>query len=488
MAAKSIPTGVPGLDDILGGGLPAGRLYLLQGEPGAGKTTLAMQFLLTGVAAGETCLYIALSETRAEIDEVATSHGWDLSKLEIQEHDGSESMADDLHTLFDPAEIDLRETADALLRSVERISPSRVVFDSLSELRLLARDPLRFRRQVLALKDYFVGRDCTVILLDDEVAQAGDMQLRTVAHGVITLQHDSPEYGADRRHLRIAKMRGRSYRGGFHDYAIARGGIVVRPRLVASEHQGPEVTGQVSSGSAELDALVGGGFDRGTSTLLLGPPGTGKSAIANACVHAAAARGERSLVLLFEENRRTYLRRARSMGYAIDEYLDQGLVTIRQVDPAELSPGELTAIVRDEVENHDARIVAIDSLNGYLVAMPGEHYLIIQLHEMLSYLAQLGVTTFLVVAQAGLIGQMSAPVDVTYLADTVLLTRFFEVDGALRKAVSVLKKRSGAHENTIRELTMSSAGLHVGAPLATLHGVLNGVPQKQRRVTEANDE
>lgn len=476
---EAVPTGITGLDDILCGGLPRGRMYLLQGEPGAGKTTLAMQFLLTGVAAGETCLYIALSETRAELEDVAESHGWNLANLQIHELDASDTLPEEMNTLFDPAEVELRETADALLRSVERLSPTRVVFDSLSELRMLARDPLRFRRQVLALKEYFAGRECTVLLLDDEQAQSGDMQLRTVAHGVITLQHQSPEYGVDRRHLRVAKLRGRAYRGGYHDYIIARGGLVVFPRLVAAEHQGPITNGTASSGSKQLDALVGGGFDRGTSTLLLGPSGTGKSAITAACVQAAAERGERSLVLLFEENRRTYLARSRSMGFGLDEHVEAGLVHVRQVDPAEMSPGELSALVRHEVESQGTRIVVLDSLNGYLVAMPGEHYLVIQLHELLMYLAQLGVTSFLVVAQAGLIGgTMAAPIDVTYLADAVVLTRFFEAEGVMRKAVSMLKKRSGPHEHSIRELRLGADGLDVGEPLTALQGVMTGVPRR----------
>jgi circadian clock protein KaiC len=477
-ATEAVPTGIAGLDDILSGGLPSGRMYLLQGEPGAGKTTLAMQFLLAGVAAGETCLYIALSETRAELEDVAESHGWNLANLQIHELDASDTLPEEMNTLFDPAEVELRETADALLRSVERLSPTRVVFDSLSELRMLARDPLRFRRQVLALKEYFAGRECTVLLLDDEQAQSGDMQLRTVAHGVITLQHQSPEYGVDRRHLRVAKLRGRAYRGGYHDYVIARGGLVVFPRLIAAEHQGPITNGAASSGCKELDALVGGGFDRGTSTLLLGPSGTGKSAITAACVQAAAERGERSLVLLFEENRRTYLARSRSMGFGMDEHVEAGLVHVRQVDPAEMSPGELSALVRHEVESQGTRIVVLDSLNGYLVAMPGERYLVIQLHELLMYLAQLGVTSFLVVAQAGLIGTMAAPVDVTYLADAVVLTRFFEAEGVMRKAVSMLKKRSGPHEHSIRELRLGTDGLSLGEPLTALQGVMTGVPRR----------
>jgi circadian clock protein KaiC len=478
VALEVAGTGIPGLDDILGGGLPRGRLYLIQGEPGAGKTTLALQFLLAGVAAGETCLYIALSETRDELAQVAASHGWDLGKLEIQELTAAEKTSDDeLNTLFDPAEVDLRETTNALLRAVERLEPTRVVFDSLSELRMLAHQPLRYRRQVLALKEYFVGRGCTVLLLDDAQHEKGDLQLRTVAHGVLTLEQQPPEYGTDRRRLRVVKLRGRSYRAGYHDFVIARGGLIVFPRLIASEHHVPYIEERARSGNDGLDQMLCGGFDRGTSTLLLGPAGSGKSAIASRCALAAAERGEHVSVFLFEENRRIYLARARSLGMPIDGELESGRVMLRQVDPAELSPGEFAALVRAEVEQRNCKMLVIDSLNGYLTAMPGERYLVIQMHELLMYLAQQGVTTFLVVAQHGLLGSMDSPVDVTYLADTVLVTRYFEAGGEVRKALSVLKKRSGRHESSIRELSMGEDGLSVGKPLAEFAGVMTGVPR-----------
>ena len=473
-------TGIAGLDGLLGGGLPRGRMYLVQGEPGSGKTTLAMQFLLQGVAHGETVLYIALSETRSEIEAVARSHAWDISSLDIHELSPADqfSQADDQNTLFDPAEVDLQETTTQLLQVVERLSPTRVVFDSLSELRLLAQHPLRYRRQILALKDYFSGRGCTVLLLDDADIDRHDLQLRTLAHGVLSLQHLAPEYGGDRRRLRIVKLRGVSFRGGYHDFLIERGGLVVYPRLVAAEHRGAVARAPMSSGNAHLDRLVGGGFDRGTSTLLLGPAGSGKSAITSQCVAAAAERGERPAVFLFEENRDTYFARARALGQPLDRYLEEGKLFVRQIDPAELSPGEFAWIVRGLVENEGSRVVVVDSLNGYLSAMPEERFLVIQMHELLTYLANKDVATFLVVAQHGLTGTaMQSPVDITYLADTVVLTRYFEAAGTVRRAVSVVKKRSGDHERTIRELTMGPDGVVVGDPLADFHGVLTGVPR-----------
>ncbi len=470
-------TGVPGLDDILGGGFPRGHLYLLMGEPGAGKTTLALRFLLAGAAAGDTCLYIALSETRREIEQVAASHGWSTEGLEIQELTTAEKAPEDANTLFDPSDVDLQETTNALLEAVERLRPSRVVFDSLSELRVLAQNPQRYRRQILGLRDYFAGRNCTVVLIDDERGDDSDLQLRTVAHGVVALEQLTPEYGVERRRLRVVKLRGVRYRGGYHDFVIARGGLQVFPRLVAAEHHVDFPHEQASSGNAELDQLVGGGFDRGTSTLLLGPAGSGKSVIASACALAAAERGERSTLFLFEENRRTFLTRSRALGMAFDRHLEEETITLRQIDPAELSPGEFAGLVRRAVELEGSRVIVIDSLNGYLTAMPGERYLVIQMHELLTYLAQRGVCTFLVVAQHGLLEVSRSPVDVTYLADTVLLTRYFELRGELRKAVSVLKKRSGAHETSIRELRLDASGLCVGTPLGEFHGVMTGLPQ-----------
>lgn len=472
-------TGIPGLDDILAGGWPRGRLYLVEGPPGVGKTTLAIQFLLAGLAAGETCLYIALSETKLELDVIARSHGWDIAKMHVQELSAAEQSAevDGDSTLFDPSEIDLGETTRSLLAAVDRLAPQRVVLDSLSELRLLAQSPLRYRRMILRLKEYFAGRGCTVFLLDDGKPDRSDLQLQTVAHGVVGLEHVMPEYGTDRRRLRIVKLRGASYRGGYHDFAIERGGLVVFPRLVAAEHHAPFTRETISSGNAELDALVGGGFDRGTSTLFLGPAGSGKSAITSTIAEAAALRGEQPVIFEFDESSDVTFMRARSMGIPLDEYVQAGRMVVRQIDPAELSPGQFATLVRDHVERTGARVVIIDSLNGYLTAMPGEKFLVIQMHELLSYLAQRGVCTFMVVAQHGMLGTMVSPIDVTYLADAVVLTRHFEHGGKMLKALSMLKRRTGAHESSIRQLTLSSKGITVGPPLADFHGVMTGVPK-----------
>jgi circadian clock protein KaiC len=474
---EAAATGISGLDDILSGGLPRGHIYLLVGEPGAGKTTLALQFLLAGVRAGETCLYIAASESHREVEQVGASHGWSTSGLVIHELSSAEKAPEDATSLFDAADIDLQESTAALLEVVERLRPNRVVFDSLTELRLLAHNPQRYRRQLLALRDYFSGKSCTVLLVDDERGEASDSQLRAVTHGTIVLELLVPEYGVDRRRLRIAKLRAVKYRGGYHDFVIERGGLTVFPRLVASEHHLAFSAELASSGNPGLDQLVGGGFDRGTSTLLLGPSGSGKSAIASACALAAADRGERVAVYLFDENSRTFLARARSLGTPFDRHLETRALALRQIDPAEVSPGEFAAELRTEVEEHGCRIVVIDSLNGYLTAMPGERYLMAQMHELLTYLAQRGLTTFMVVAQHGVLDADSAPIDLTYLADTVLQTRYFEAAGMLRKAVSVLKRRSGPHETTIRELLLGEGGVAVSAPLRDFHGVMSGLPR-----------
>jgi len=477
-ANEPASTGIQGLDDILCGGLPRGRMYLVQGEPGVGKTTLALQFLLAGIANGETSLYIALSETKSELDDIARSHGWDIAKLRVQELSAAEQSAqvDEQNTLFDPAEVDLHETTRSLLAAVERLRPARVVFDSLSELRLLAQHPLRYRRQILALKEYFAGRGCTVLLLDDGHADRTDLQLQTLAHGVLSLEHLVPEYGGDRRRLRVVKLRGLQYRGGYHDFAIERGGLVVFPRLVAAEHHAAFVRELMSSGNAELDRLVGGGFDRGSSTLLIGPAGSGKSAIASTITLAAAERGERPAVFVFDENRGVYFARACSLGLDLEEHVAADRAFVRQIDPAELSPGQFAAMVCQQVAE-GSRVVVIDSVNGFLTAMPEERFLVVQLHELLTYLAQRGVTTVIVMAQHGIVGAMNAPVDVTYLADTVVLTRYFEADGAVRKALSVLKRRAGPHESTIRQLTLGPNGIAIGEPLREFHGVMTGVPE-----------
>jgi circadian clock protein KaiC len=477
-----LASGIAGIDDILRGGFSPDCLYLVSGTPGTGKTTLAMQFLLEGVRAGEASLYITLSESQKEINHVARSHGWDLSGISICELIPSERnlSADAQLTIFNPSELELGETTEAMIAAVDRHKPKRVVIDSLSELRLVAQSALRYRRQILALKQFFGGRDCTVLLLDDGTAGEGDGQLESIAHGVIALEHVANQYGAERRRLRVTKMRGVHFRGGFHDFTIRKGGLDVFPRLVAAEHQEELQQIDLPSGNKALDALLGGGLPVGTSTLLLGPAGTGKSSIATQFAIAAAKRGQRVVTYIFDENIGTFRIRSRKLGIPVDAHMKNGLLSLRQVDPAELSPGELAAIIRRAVDGTDngqpAKVVIIDSLNGYLNAMPEEKFLTAQLHELLAYLGQKGVVTLLSVTQSGMVGNMTAPVDTTYLADNVILFRFFESLGHVRRAISVVKKRSGRHELTIRELSVDEHGIQIGEPLEQFQGVLSGVP------------
>ena len=478
-----IPTGITGFDDILGGGLTPHRLYLVEGVPGSGKTTLALQLLREGASHGEPVLYVTLSETAEELRSVAASHGWTLDGITIRELVPSEESLrpEDAYTMFHPSEVELGETTRAILSEVERISPARVVFDSLSELRLLAGNPLRYRRQILALKQFFAGRNCTVVLLDDMTSTDHDLQVQSIAHGVILLEQMSPDYGAERRRLRVVKYRGMKFRGGYHDYVIRRGGLVVFPRLVASEHRTAQPMTRLPSGLVALDSLMGGGIERGTSTLFAGAAGTGKSSLAVQFVAAAAARGEASAMFVFDEGVNTLLTRADGLGIRLREHVESGLVQLTQIDPAELSPGELIQAVRDAVA-HGAVTIVIDSLNGYLNAMPGERYLIVQLHELLAYLGQAGVATLLVSAHQGLIGSaMISPIDASYLADSVVLLRYYETAGEVRQAISVVKKRGGAHERTIRDFTMGSGGIRVGEPLRNFRGILTGVPVFERQ-------
>ncbi|HEV3078143.1 MAG TPA: ATPase domain-containing protein [Gemmataceae bacterium] len=489
-ALPFVTTGNADLDDILGGGLQPDRLYLIEGNPGSGKTTLALQFLLEGLRRGEPVLYVTLSETKEELHGVARSHGWSLDGIAICELiPGQDSLLMEAQTrIFHPSEVELGEATRTVLAEVERTKPKRVAFDSLSELRLLAQNPLRYRRQILALKQFFIGRQCTVLLLDDLTSEMTDLQLQSIAHGVVNLEHLAPEYGAERRRLRVVKMRGVKFRGGYHDFIIRRGGLDIFPRLIAAEHRRPFEPGQLHSGVAALDALLGGGLERGTSALLMGPAGSGKSTIAIQYLVAAAERGERSALFMFDETTHTLLSRSIGLGLDLPGHIKAGRIHVQQVDPAEMSPGEFAHTVRNSVEQDGAKVVVIDSLNGYMQSMPNERFLTIQLHELLTYLGQQGVVTFLVVAQHGLLGSaMQAPVDASYLADSVILLRFFEAAGKLRRAISVVKKRSGAHEDTLREMRMGPKGIAIGKALENFHGVLTGTPSLLQKA-EGSDE
>ena len=471
-------TGIAGLDDILGGGFTRNRMYLIEGVPGSGKTTLGLQFLMAGARAGERTLYVTLSETEDELRTVAATHGWRLDGMAIRELAPSEAELEpeEQSTMLHPPDMELAATTMRVLEDVERIQAVRVVFDSLSELRLLAGNPLRYRRQILALKQYFARRHCTVMLLDDLTATAHDLQMRSIAHGVVALEELQSQYGSQRRRLRVAKYRGMAYRGGYHDYAIRTGGLEVFPRLVAAEHRQAPERGPIGSGVAGLDALLGGGIEEGTSTLILGSAGTGKSTIAAQFVHAAARQGRRAAMFLFDESPQTLLARCRQLNVDLETCVAEGTVRLQQVDPAEMTPGELVHVIRREVEAQ-ARIVVIDSLNGYLNAMPEERFLTVQLHELLMYLGQRNVASILIGAYQGIVGaQLQVPVDASYLADTVILLRYFEEKGAVRQAVSVMKKRSGPHERTIRAFQWGRDGIVVGEPLQHLRGVLTGIP------------
>lgn len=483
-------TGIEGLDYILLGGFPRNHVYLLQGDPGVGKTTLGLQFLLEGIRHGEKALYITLSETREELEAVARSHHWDLTGVEVYEHlIGEQSLTEDDTTVFYPAEVELGQTVKLLLEAVERVQPSRVVLDSLSEIRLLAQTTLRYRKQILALKQFFAARSMTVLMLDDRTAEFNDLQLQSVPHGVVELERYTPVYGSARRRLQLVKVRGLNFRDGYHDFNIRTGGIVVYPRLVAAdEHHGNSQGRTIASGVDALDEMLGGGLDSGTSTLIMGPAGCGKSALATQYAVGAAARGEKAAMFLFEESVASLYNRSHSLGMPLRKYVDEGLITIRQVDPAQLQPGEFAHLVRSTVEA-GVSVLVIDSLNGYLNAVPEEKFLLLHLHELLSYLGQNGIATILVFAQHGLLGTaMHAPVDVSYLADCVVLLRYFEARGKIRKAVSIVKKRGGLHDTALRDFTMGSKGLAIGQPLENFRGVLTGVPTFENIVREIRDE
>jgi circadian clock protein KaiC len=476
---KKARTGVPGLDDVLSGGLAPGHVFLLEGEPGTGKTTIALRFLLEGAEDGEKCLYITLSETEQELRDGAASHGWTIGeRIEVFELAPAESQldADQQQTLLYSSDLELGEATTRIFEAFERAKPSRVVLDSLSEIRLLAQSSLRYRRQMLALKHYFARHGATVLLLDDRTSESNDKTPHSIVHGVIQLQEMAPDYGAERRRLRVTKYRGQAFRGGYHDFAIKPGGVFVFPRLVAAEHRAGFVRSLLVSGIAELDALLGGGIERGSSSLILGPAGTGKSTFALQFVSAACGRGEKAAIFVFDEELGLLFDRARVLGFDLEALRESGALHIEQLDAAELSPGEFAYRVRSQVDSAGTGTVVIDSLNGYQAAMPEENSLILHMHELIQYMNRRGVNTFLTVAQHGLVGDMKAPIDVTYLADTVILLRYFEALGKVRRAVSVIKKRTGRHEDTIREYRISDKGLGFGGPLDEFQGVLRGVP------------
>jgi circadian clock protein KaiC len=476
---ERLSTGVKGLDNILSGGFPSQHLYLIEGDPGTGKTTIALHFLLEGAKRGEKGLYVTLSESRGELLGVAASHGWDLGQITIFEMtpQGEEVQPEAQYTVFHPAEVELADTIAAVLKVVDDVQATRVVFDSLSELRMLARDPLRYRRQILALKRFFAGRNCTVLLLDDRTAEGDDLQLQSIAHGVVMLHNEERDYGRKRRRLEVRKLRGSNFREGYHDYIIETGGVRVFPRLVAAEHHQSNHQAKIPSGLRELDALLGGGMDVGTSNLLMGPAGCGKSSIATTYALANAKAGGRSAIFTFDENLATLMKRSAGLGMDLEPAIQKGLISLAQIDPAEVAPGEFVDRVRKLVED-GVNLVVIDSLNGFFYAMSGEQSVMLQVHELLAYLDQMGVATLMTLAQHGFVGSnMNSPVDVSYVADTVLVFRYFEAAGAVKQAISVVKKRTGPHERSLRELSFHGGAIKIGKPLTDFEGVLTGVPK-----------
>ena len=470
-------TGISGLDAVLRGGLTPSRLYLVEGTPGSGKTTLALRFLLEGRSAGDHGLYITLSETENELRAVAQSHGFTLDGIDVFEMVTEDEFgADHEQSLLHPSEVELGETVRGIFELVERTDPARVVLDSLSELRLLAQNALRYRRQILALKHFFARRNCTVLMLDDRTAEPGDLQLHSIAHGVISLEQLANDFGSERRRLRVVKMRGLQYHGGYHDFTIERGGICVYPRLIAANHHRSFSSEPVTTGIAELDALLGKGLFPGTNTLLAGPAGTGKTTTAVRCMIAALKRGQKAAYFLFDERLATLLIRSKALNMDLQPFIDNGLLKIRQIHPAELSPGEFANTVRDAVEEDDVGLVVIDSLNAYLHAMPSDDFLVLQMHELLSYLAQQGVVSMMILGQHGVMGDLRTDVDISYLADTVMLLRFFEANGEVRKSIAVIKTRTSDHERTIRELEINETGIVIGDPIRGFTGILSGTP------------
>ena len=471
-------TGIAGLDNILAGGLPPHHLYLVEGTPGSGKTTLGLQFLLEGRKNGERGLYITLSETSSELHMGAESHGWTLDGIDVYDLVGDQGLSEEAEqSILHPSEFELGETTRDVIAMVQKLQPSRVVFDSLSEMRLLAQSPLRYRRQILALKRFFANRGCTVLMLDDKSGALGAVQLHSIAHGVINLEQNPNAYGPDKRRLRVMKLRGVKFREGEHDFNLERGGLEVYPRLVASEHRNTFDPAPVSTGTANLNQLLGGGLMPGSNVLLTGPAGTGKTTTAISCAVEAMRRGENVAYYLFDEGLGTLRLRSRALGLDIDPFLESGQLMMRALDPAELSPGQFAQLVRNAVEEGSARMVVIDSLNAYLQAMPGGKFLLLQMHELLSYLNLRGVISLLILSQHGVLGDIRSDVDLSYLSDALIQFRYFEARGSLRKAISAIKSRTNNHDSTIREFGLGPDGVQIGAALTDFQGVLSGIPR-----------
>ena len=484
MADELAPTGIAGLDEILRGGLPPHQMYLIQGDPGAGKTTLSFQFLLEGIRLGEKALYVTLSSSKRDLERVARSHGWDISAIDVYEQFGTAGSAET--TVFRPSEVELAKTVQAILGAIDERKPDRVVIDSLGEIRLLAESALRYRKQLMALKEFFRERQITALVLDDRAVSSREAEVQGLAEGVIRLTVSSPMYGNTRRNLEVVKMRGVGFRGGCHDFSIEKGGLTVFPRLSAGQHMVSREEGVISSGVAEIDALVGGGLERGSATMVMGPAGVGKSSFAMQFAVAAVAAGERVSFFIFEEHRTVFLKRAASLGFDIGPGLEKGDLLVQQIDPAEMSAGEFAYAVRTAVETQGSSMIIIDSLNGYFNAMPEEHFLTLHLHELLSYLIDAAVTTIVIVSQHGALGQVSSPIDVSYLADAVILLRYYESHGAFGRAISMLKKRTSAHEQTVREFRLTSQGVSVGPVLEEFRGILSGMQSSE--ATPANSD
>lgn len=470
-------TGIAGLDTVLNGGLSPERMYLVEGTPGTGKTTLALGFLLAGAAVGDVGLYITLAETEIELRAVGKSHGWSLDELHLFEMVSADGFAEDHEqTLLHPSEVELGETVRNIMAKVDELKPVRVVLDSLSELRLLAQSPIRYRRQILALKHFFSTRACTVLVLDDKGASGSDLQLHSIAHGVLSLDQTLAGFGAQRRRLNVVKFRGVQFQGGYHDFEIERGGLRVFPRLIAGDHETTDSGAPMTTGSGELDTLLGGGLVSGTATLMTGPAGVGKTTASVQVMIAALERGEKASYFLFDERAPTLMTRSAALGMDLRPHLDSGALQLRAIDPAEMSPGEFAGSVRSAVEDHGARVVVIDSLNAYLQSMPNEQFLVLQMHEMLSYLGGKGVVSLLILGLHGVTGDIRSDVDLSYLSDSVIQLRYFEAHGEVRQAISVIKTRTARHERTIREFQIGSKGLQLGEPLRQFQGVLTGVP------------